>query len=48
MGTYGYPDYEILYLNPNGEWVSGFKAHIGAPCFAFYPAGYGIPIQLLE
>lgn len=34
--------YDFVYLNPDGGWVTGFRAEQGAPCFRDY-GSYQVP-----
>lgn len=43
MSTTHPPEYEYLWLNPGGTWVSALKAYEDAPLFRIYPNGDRIP-----
>lgn len=48
MGTHEEFDYEIVYLNSDGTYVSGFKAEQDAPQFREYPNGNLVPACFFE
>lgn len=49
MATWIIPEWEYIYLNPDGQWVSGFKAYIGCGAELFRDYGdYKIPESYFE
>ena len=49
MASYPVPQWEVLFLNSDGEWVTCFKAEDDAPCFLFnIEHGYSIPWEMIH
>lgn len=40
-----YSTYDIVYRNPNGDYVHGFKAHWGAPAYKWFYSGHLKPYK---
>lgn len=48
MPTWNIPNYQVLYMNSNGNLVSDFKAEYdNSMAFIVYPNGFKIPAWLI-